>query len=225
VIYIVSRLIKPKPQRKITEEKNSVKKWPSITIAGITATGIYLILGIVSYILYPKSYNPIANWLSDLGNPLDNPSGAIYYRLGCILAAIALILFYVELRKLNNGNRRMLILLLIAQVTGIFSSLALIITGIFPLGANTSIHSLWSIMLYIGLAFFEFFSAIVFIRYTKFPKWLAYYGFIAYAINFTTGVFFNKIYFAEWVVVAMLIAYIAMIVSCYKETAKAVFAR
>jgi hypothetical protein len=138
-----------------------------------------LIFAIVSYLLYPKSYSPIANWLSDLGNPLDNPSGAIFYRLGCVLAAIALIVFYVELRKLNNSNRRMFILLLIAQITGIFSSVALIMTGIFPLGANTSVHSLWSIMLYIGLAFFEFFSALVFIRYTKFPKWLAYYGFIA----------------------------------------------
>lgn len=204
-----------------------MKKWPSIAIAGITAIGVYLILAIVSYILYPKSYSPITNWLSDLGNPLDNPSGAIFYRLGCVLAAIALIVFYIELRKLNNGSRRMTILLLIAQITGIFSSVAFIITGIFPLGTDTSIHSFWSMMLYIGLAFFELFSAIVFIRYTKCPKWIAYYGFIAYAVNVTTGVFLflNNIYFAEWVVVAMFIAYVAMIISYYKDIANTVNAR
>jgi hypothetical protein len=45
------------------------------------------------------------------------------------------------------------------------------------------------------------------------------------AVNFTTGVFFNKIHFAEWVVVAMLIVYIAMILSCYKVISKDEYAQ
>jgi hypothetical protein len=202
-----------------------MKKWPRIATAGIVAISVYLIFAVVSYLLYPGAYNPIDNWLSDLGNPLVNPYGAIFYRLGCAFAAIALIVFYVELRKLNNGSKRMAVLLLIAQITGVFSSVALIITGIFPLGTDRSIHSVSSIILYIGLAFFELFSAIVFIRYTRYPKWIAYFGFAAYVVNVSTGVFFNKIYFAEWVVVAMFMAYVGMIISYYKEIAKNVYAQ
>jgi hypothetical membrane protein len=197
-----------------------VKKWPGITAAGTMAIGVYLTFAVVSYLLYPTAYNPADNWLSDLGNPLNNPCGSIFYRLGCAFAAIALIVFYFELRRLNNGSKRMTVLLLIAQITGVLSSIALIVTGIFPLGTDTSIHSVASIILYIGLAFFELFSAIVFIRYTKYSKWIAYFGFAAYAVNVSTGVFFNKICFAEWVVVAMFMAYEGMIVSYYKEIAQ-----
>jgi len=133
--------------------------------------------------------------------------------MGCILTSVALIIFYVQLRKLNTGNRGMIILLAIAQIAGVFSSFALIMTGIFPFGTETAIHSLWSMILYIALAFFEAFSATVFLRYTSYPKWIAYYGIAAAVINFIAGAIFTPVFIGEWITVAMYIVYVAVI--CY----------
>jgi hypothetical membrane protein len=192
---------------------NKTRKWAYGSIAGAIGIVVYLLFTLISYILYPKSYSPVTNWLSDLGNPLDSPSGSMVYRVGCILTAVALVIFYVQLRKLNRGDRRMKILLAVAQIAGVFSSFALIMTGIFPFGTETAIHSLWSTVLYIALAFFEAFSATVFLRYTSYPKWIAYYGIAAAAINFIAGAIFNTVVIGEWITVAMFIAYVAII--CY----------
>ena len=59
--------------------------WAVASSAGIAAVVVYLIFALVAFLKYPGAYGPLTNWLSDLGNPLDNPSGAIFYRLGCVL--------------------------------------------------------------------------------------------------------------------------------------------
>jgi hypothetical protein len=181
------------------------------SVAGAAAIIVYLTFTLISYFLYPKSYSPVTNWLSDLGNPVDSSSGSAVYRVGCILTATALIIFYVQLRRLNTGNMRMKILLAVAQIAGVFSCFALIVTGIFPFGTATAVHSLWSMILYIAIAFFEAFSASVFLRYTSYPKWTGYYGIAAAAINFVTGAIFNSVIIGEWVTVATFIVYICVI--------------
>ena len=190
---------------------NQTRKWESGSIAGITAITVYVVFTLIAYLLYPKAYSPIVNWLSQLGNPLDSPYGSWVYRAGCIIAAVALIIFYIRLRRLNSGDVRMKVLLIIAQVAGVLASVALIVTGIFPFGTETATHSLWSMILYISLAFFEAFSAAVFLRYTSYPKWIGYLGITAAAINFVTGAFFTAVVIGEWITVAIFILYIAAV--------------
>ena len=190
---------------------NKTKRWASGSIAGVAAIIVYLLFTLIAYLLYPKSYSPLASWLSELGNPLDSPSGSTVYRAGCILTAVALIIFFVQLRKLNTGDRRMKILLAVAQAAGVFSSLALIITGIFPFRTETAVHSLWSMILYISLAFFEAFSASVFLKYTSYPKWLGYYGIAAATINVVAGAIFTAVVIGEWITVATFIVYVGAI--------------
>jgi hypothetical protein len=185
--------------------------WPAISIAGIAAVAVYLIFALVAFLKYPGPYGPLTNWLSDLGNPLDNPSGAIFYRLGCVLSGAALVLFYLKLGIWNPGSKRTRILLTVAQCTGVFSAVSLIITGVFPLGTSTEIHSLWSMMLYISLGFFLTFSATALMKNPAFKKGFGYYAFLTAAVNFVFGAILHEIFWAEWISVGMFIAYVLMI--------------
>jgi len=185
--------------------------WPIISSAGIAAVVIYLIFALVAFLKYPGAYGPLTNWLSDLGNPLANPSGAIFYRLGCMLSGAALILFYLKLSIWNPGSKKTRVLLTIAQYTGAFSAVCLIITGIFPLGTSTEIHSLWSMMLYISLGFFLTFSATALMGNPAFKKGFGYYAFLTAAVNFVFGAILHEIFWAEWTSVSMFVAYVLMV--------------
>jgi hypothetical protein len=185
--------------------------WPIVSIAGIAAVIVYLAFALIAFLKYPWPYGPLTNWLSDLGNPLANPSGAIFYRLGCMLSGAALILFYLKLGIWNPGGKRTRILLAVAQCMGVFSAVCLIITGIFPLGTSTEIHSLWSMMLYISLGFFLTFSATALMKNPAFKKGFGYYAFLTAAVNFVFGAILHEIFWAEWISVGMFIAYVLMI--------------
>ena len=185
--------------------------WAVASSAGIAAVVVYLLFALVAFLKYPGAYGPLTNWLSDLGNPLDNPSGAIFYRLGCMLSGAALILFYLKLGIWNTGSKRTRVLLTVAQCTGVFSAVSLIITGIFPLGTSTEIHSLWSMMLYISLGFFLTFSATALMKNPAFRKGFGYYAFLTAAVDFVFGAILHEMFWAEWISVGMFIAYVLMV--------------
>jgi hypothetical membrane protein len=104
--------------------------------------------------MYPGDYGPLTNWLSDLGNPQSNPTGAVFYNAGCILTSLLLVIFYIGLRRWNTGDRKMKILLTTAVAAGLPSSLSLILAATFPLGSHTEMHSFWSKMVSVFLGFF-----------------------------------------------------------------------
>jgi len=185
--------------------------WAVASSAGIAAVVVYLIFALVAFLRYPGAYGPLTNWLNDLGNPLDNPSGAIFYRLGCMLSGAALILFYLKLGIWNPGSKKTRVILNVAQCMGAFSAVCLIITGMFPLGTSTEIHSLWSMMLYISLGFFLTFSATALMKNPAFKKGFGYYAFLTAAVNFVFGAILHEMFWAEWISVGMFIVYVLMV--------------
>jgi hypothetical protein len=189
----------------------------SIVIVGaaVSAVVIYVAFAVVAYLHYPGAYGPLRNWLSDLGNPMDNPSGAVFYRLGCGLTAVFLLAFYSGLSQWNTGDKKMRVLLTIAQAAGIFSALSLIMTAIFPLGTQTDMHRFWSMMLFVSLGFFLIFSATSLLRHPAFARWVAYYGLLTSAFNFVNGAIlmavFGDVYVGEWISVGMFMIYVIML--------------
>jgi hypothetical protein len=181
----------------------------ALPIAAIGAVLIYLVFSSIALLHFPTAYSPFSNWLSDLGNPIKNPSGAIFYELAGVLTSIALFPFFVLLYRWNTGERKIRILLSIAQVSGILFAVSFIMTALFPLGVNDSIHSLFSIMLFVFIGFFELFSASAIRRIPNRVKWVPYLGFSIAAVNFMLGVSFNfaNFYFGEWIMIGMFIAY------------------
>ena len=179
--------------------------------AGVIAAVVYLVFTTVAFLKYPTGYSPVTNWLSDLGNPLVNQSGALFYNLGCILTGLVLIAFYLGLHQWSNGSKRLKVLLTIARIAGILSSVLLIITALFPLGSHTSIHEISGKLHIIALGFFLTFSATFILRHPVLKKWPAYFGFITAAVNFAYGAFLYSIFIAEWLAIAMFIIYVLII--------------
>ena len=187
------------------------RDWPVASSAGIAAAVAYLVFALVAFLKYPGPYGPLANWLSDLGNPIANPSGHVFYRLGCALTGAILIPFHVKLSTWNTGSRRTRVLLIIAQCSGVFSAVSLIVTAVFPLGTSTAIHSLWSMMLFVSLGFFLTFSATALMRNPAFKKGFGYFALATAGVNFVFGAILHETPWAEWISVGMFMVYVLMI--------------
>jgi hypothetical protein len=186
-----------------------------VGVSGFMASAVYLVCATVAFFNYPLAYSPFANWLSDLGNPIINPTGAFSYNLGCVLTGLCLTFFSLGLEIWNVGDNKRRTLLTIAQATGIISSLALIVSAFFPLGAQTLIHTISGKAHIFFAGFFLTFSATIFLRHPDTPKWLAYFGFLAALINFIYGAFLHSVFIAEWVAIGLFTLYVVMISGNY----------
>ena len=182
-----------------------------VIVFGVMAAAFYLLFTTVAFLDYPVQYSPLTNWLSDLGNPLVNQSGAIFYNAGCILASLCLIAFFFGLGIWDNGNSKIKKFLTIAQISGLISSFALIITALFPLGSHTSVHILSGKMHIIFIGFFLTFSASLLLRHPVAMKYFAYFGFSSALVNFVYGAFLYSVFVVEWVAIGMFIIYVLMI--------------
>lgn len=181
-----------------------------LSLTSIVAACIYLTFTLAAILSYPQPYSPLTNWLSDFGNPTLNPSGAIYYNAGGILASVLLVLFFAGMYTWNLGDKKAKVFLTLSQVTGIVFALSFMMSALFPLGVNDAVHSFFSIMLFIFIGFFELFSASAIRRDTSSPKWIVYFGFAAAMINFAFGISFNfmNLFIGEWIIIAVFIAYV-----------------
>ena len=192
-----------------------MRKPKVIVVSGVTAVVVYLAFTIAAYLHYPGAYGPLSNWLSDLGNPIDNPLGAVFYRWGCGLTAVFLLAFFAGLSRWYTGDRKMKILLVTAQIAGALSAIALILTAIFPLGTQTDQHRFWSMMLYLLLGFFLTFSATSLLRHPAFGRWVAYYGIATAVFNFVNGAILTAVigdvYVGEWISVGMFMVYVLIL--------------
>jgi hypothetical protein len=182
-----------------------------VGISGLIGAGFYLICTTIAYLLYPLSYNPFENWLSDLGNPIVNGIGALTYNLGCIIAALALIIFSIGLNIWNDGIKKHRILIIIAQVTNIISAISLITIAFFPLGTYTQIHQVFGKIHIIFAGFFLTFSATVLLRVLTATKWLAIFGFAIAIVNFLYGAFLYEFFIAEWFAIGMFILFVILL--------------
>jgi hypothetical protein len=181
-----------------------------IARACIIASIIYILTTLAAYLTYPLPFSPINNWLSDLGNPLNNPRGAVVYNIGCIIVSLILIPYFWQLRVLLTGKRKTDIPLMIAIISGILSSVFLIVTASFPLGTHTDIHSSFSGVHFISVDFFLSFTAVAFWLDPRKPRWLAILGYVISIINLITMCIF-RIFFGEWITVISFIVYIILV--------------
>ena len=110
----------------------------------------------------------------------------------------------------NVGDKKAKVFLRLSQVSGIVFALSFMMSALFPLGVNDSVHSFFSIMLFVFVGFFEIFLASAIRRNPSTAKWTVYFGFVAAMINFAFGISFNfmNLFIGEWIIIAVFIAYI-----------------
>lgn len=144
---------------------------PIGSISALLSVLAYVIFTSLAYIKDPMEISPLRNWLSDLGNELSNPQGAIFYKVGVIVSALLIASWFTfglsewRLRGKMIQSR----LLFIAQVSGVITAFALMMSALYPIN-HFKIHAFWSdlnlIMFGISFAF-----SVAALRYhPKFPK-------------------------------------------------------
>ncbi len=139
----------------------------------------YIIALVLSpdYVMWKKS-------VSILGNTEINPGG-VFLRMGLIISNILSILFFIYFGRalkdedINENIRK------IAVVSGIFTSISALLTGIFS-GINEFIsflHGLFALFSWIGGIIVCLLFGILMLKNLKFSKSIAYFSFLI------TGIF------------------------------------
>lgn len=192
-------------------------RWHIGSVSAVVASVVYLIFTFLAYLKYPGGFSPVSNWLSDLGNPQVNQSGAVFYNLGCILAAVGLVIFFLSLEAWATSGGRTRWFVTIALISGAVSSISLIISALFPLGPHTPVHSLAAKFHVIFLGFFLTFSAAVLLKRHASPVWPAYLGLLAAVVNFIYGAFLHSVFVAEWVALGMFVIYVLALATAFRR--------
>ena len=102
------------------------------SITGLIAVIVFSVFTFISLALYPMPYNPLYNWVSNLGNINLNPVGSYFFNVGCIITGLLLIVFFGGLFTWNPDKTMSRILLILGMVLGIVASISLIMVGVYP---------------------------------------------------------------------------------------------
>lgn len=187
--------------------------------AGVVAIPVYIAFTYVSH-THNRQINPLEFWLSDYGNPLMNPSGAVIYNTGCVITAILLALFYIGMYRWyrrDHTARKFNISYKVAQAGGLLGSLFLILTTVYTLGTDTKMHSLFSTANMIGMDFFLSFTAAAFLMNPKIHKGVGIFGFLASVFNIVTMNAFTDYYMSEWIYFLLFMAYLVLVTMQYEK--------
>ena len=182
-----------------------VKGIPISCIAGFCLAFFYIIFTILSIVYYPRSFSPFTTYLSDFGNIAISPIGSNYYNIGCILTGISVIFFYIGLSELyTNVNWRYLLIL--GQLIGLFSGIALILIGIYPEDFPTQ-HSFWS-SVFFQLNFLVMFLVNTSLLYMKkISGRIIFYSYLCQLITLSSFLVLNGSPIVEWFTVFSSIGY------------------
>ena len=107
-------------------------KYSLSSITGLVAVVVFTVFTFISLALYPVPYNPLYEWLSNLGNINLNPIGSYFFNWGCILTGLILIIFFVGLYNWKPVKTLSKIFLIIGMGLGILASISLIMVGVYP---------------------------------------------------------------------------------------------
>jgi hypothetical membrane protein len=159
-----------------------VQKWFLGPASGLTAVVVYTLCTITAVALYPTPYNPLYDWLSNLGNVNFNPAGAYFFNGGCILTGLVMVPFFISLKSWYEDVTWRRAFVMLGQAAGIFTAVALIGVGIFP-ETHIAEHMLAAGLLFKSLFILLILLNIALYRHPAFIHGLAYYGMLVLLID------------------------------------------
>ena len=175
-------------------------KWPLSCIAALCGIICFLIFIPTSISLFAgknyigEPYNIVIHYLSDLGNFIYNPRGAIFFNIGLILLGTAIMFFYIGIAEFKDKVPRTNLIRYV-QIIGVFSGISLIFVGIFPENAP-ELHFYWSIIFFIGILLDFSLAAITLKGAPNVPQFIVYYAILAAVIDLLLVILLLPIF--EW---------------------------
>lgn len=178
----------------------------SLTTAGLGAL-TYVIFASMAYLKNSEPISPLRNWLSDLGNQVTNPKGAIFYAIGVISCALFLALWYTAglYQWKLKGHTIQHRLLLVAQVGGALTAFALMMSAIFPIN-HLEEHAFWSRINFVLFGISFGFSVAALRYHPGIPRIVLFIG--GFAAILPMVLYITDAYVLEWVAVGLFIIYI-----------------
>lgn len=188
-----------------------MKKHLSLSlVASLFAIICYLAFALLAFEHYPLPYSPLHNWLSDLGNPDLNPSGALFYNIGIVATAVVLPLFFLGLSRWKLAdNRTQRLMLFITQDFGILGAITMLLSGLYPI-SSPALHGFFSICLYILLGTAFAFSVAALRYHAACPRWLLIVFALTALVDILSGVF-RTVTVLEWVTVTLLLCSLGLL--------------
>jgi hypothetical membrane protein len=180
---------------------------PVSSLAGVAVVVLYCVFTFASLALYPTTYSPVTNWLSDLGNSSYNPKSAVFYNLGCILTGIALFPFFIGLYEWYTSKKRFRLGLMVWQAEGCVAAFSLIMIGVFSEDSG-SLHTLWSAVFFILILGVLLGLGSLLFTHPRYIRKIAYCGFIVAAIDIML-IFFQSPWL-EWFTVFSALGYVGL---------------
>ncbi len=184
-------------------------KWPISCIAGVMVIILYCAFTFTSWALYPTSYSPVENWLSDLGNSSFNPNGAIFFNVGCVLTGIALFPFFGGFYKWYTDEKWRKISLIITQTLGSLAAFSLMMIGVFSEDYG-EMHHIWSVVFFVVILTVLILLGVSLFTHPNYIRPIAYYGFVVAIINLIFASY--NIPLLEWFTVFTALGYVGLLV-------------
>jgi hypothetical membrane protein len=156
-------------------------KLPLVTLCGLSVVLIFCIFTLAAVVRFPGPFSPIDNWLSDLGTPVMNPAGSVFFDIGCILSGVFLLFLTAGLGAWCAGTGRSKAFLIAGQICGAISAFGLMLVGVFYEG--TAYHVTISTTFFLFLLLFITFTAISLWDHPKFLRWIGYYTLVVVLIQ------------------------------------------
>ncbi len=157
-------------------------KYSLSSITGLVAVVVFTVFTFISLALYPVPYNPLYEWLSNLGNINLNPIGSYFFNWGCILTGLILIIFFVGLYNWKPVKTLSKIFLIIGMGLGILASISLIMVGVYP-EIYIQQHLIAAVGVFILLFIIIIFLNMALFYNPKFIRGVAYFGFLVIIID------------------------------------------
>lgn len=199
------------------KEQPIPKRIPISVVSGLSSFIVYWTFILFSFALYPGVFNPFNQMMSDLGSFSQNPTGALFFSVGCILTGIAFFPFFIGLYEWYIGGLRNKILTILTQISGIFCAICIIMIGLVSID-NFYAHTFWAVNFFTASAFTTLFPSIALYKY-KFTRNTAKFGFFASAVNLAFR-FFLLVPIFEWLTIILSFIYIILIISSMQRRIK-----
>lgn len=174
---------------------------------------LYFACSLASFALYPSHFSVTENYLSDLGNSVSNPRGAVIYNLGIILAGVSLVPFFAGLVVWHSKTPWRTRLLMAMQALGVIEAIALVMIGVYP--ENTgSPHILWSnIQFFVNLLVLTLATSAL-LTDPRFMKAIGFYAIAAIASQLVALVLIflgNSSPLVEWLAVITTLLFVGLV--------------
>lgn len=149
-----------------------------LDLLGIAAFISFTIFTLTSLFLYPTPYNPLYEWLSNLGNYHLNPVGYIFFNMGCLITGLILIPFFINLRRSRPTSKYKMVLVYLVIVLGVIASLSLMGVGLFP-ETHIKMHLMAASGVFGTMFLIIILLTVAFYKQPEYKSILIYWGFVA----------------------------------------------